>query len=619
MKDMLISKQHVRGFALPTILIVSVVMLTILVSAVAAEGTIKTSMDSQYYNQLAREAAESGLARAKSCLASSNYIVQWSNAAPLAPDKNCDGSTISGGNPWVLNSGIVRTTFSVGLPTTGPSGALQTSTSGTVQLMRSAGTNSVWRTYTQTLGETSRYRDTPQIGGGAGWKTRGHIAFMVAQSGALYMWGDNGSNQIGPSSLGTFVTVPTQVVLPAGVTRVAKALTTGEGASAICIIGDNSQAYCRGDGGLGASSDTWVKFVLPAGLSAVDMSVTGYGGDAMCVLSSNQKGYCAGENYYGALGNSVNTWAQVPLSSPVLFNYASPISKINVSATETCAITVAGSNVYCAGFNGWGQLGQGNTTVNGYGVQSTPAKALIPGGLAIADVKMSYHATPDTTVFRTQSGTIYQSGINSYGTMADSSTNGTVYSTPINNSTVGAWDDTIRVGQDGANFYGTCILAPLARVYCTGQNAYGQLGNGTGCTTMSSWTIFALPAGETAMSVAMNGEAGYQMNSVMVMTQSGKVYAAGDNTYGKVGPNQTVGQACNPTPKQIPLPIDPSTGQMVKAVAISNKDEYSAYILGNNGALYALGRNNNGQLGNGTTTDSSTPVIVQIPRQAVVY
>lgn len=618
MKDVFTSKRHVHGFALPTLLIVSVAMLIILVSAVAAESAIKASLDGQYYNQLAREAAESGLARARSCLQSSNYGAQWSDAAPLAPDKNCDGSAIVGGNPWVLNSGSIRTSFRVGQPTTGPSGSLQINTSGTVQLMRT-GTNTTWRSYTQTLGEVSRYRDTPQIGGGAGWKTSGHLGFMVAQSGALYAWGDNSSNQVGDSSLGAYVTVPSQVQLPVGVTKVVKAMTTGEGASAICIIGDNSQAYCRGDGGLGGNTGTWVQFQLPAGLTAVDMSVSGYGNDMMCVLASNQRGYCVGENYYGTLGNSVNTYGQVPMSAPVLFNYASPLSKIIVSAGTTCAITVAGSNVYCAGTNNRGQLGQGNTTGNAYGVQSTPTKANIPGGLAIADVKMAYHGSPETTLFRTQSGTIYLSGVNSYGTMADGKTDGTIYSTPINNSTVGAWDDTIRVGQDGNNIYGSCILAPLGRVYCTGQNGYGQLGNGTGCTNMNKWTIYALPAGETAMGVAMNDEAGYQMNSVMVITQSGKVFAAGDNTYGKVGPNQTVGQACNPTPKQIPLPIDPSTGQMVKAVAISNKDEYSAYILGNNGALYALGRNNNGQLGDGTTTDRSTPVTVQIPRQAVVY
>jgi alpha-tubulin suppressor-like RCC1 family protein len=57
----------------------------------------------------------------------------------------------------------------------------------------------------------------------------------------------------------------------------------------------------------------------------------------------------------------------------------------------------------------------------------------------------------------------------------------------------------------------------------------------------------------------------------------------------------------------------------VKAVAIANSDEYSAFILGDNGRVYAVGRNNTGQLGDGTTTDRSTPVEVKIPRQETIY
>ena len=100
---------------------------------------------------------------------------------------------------------------------------------------------------------------------------------------------------------------------------------------------------------------------------------------------------------------------------------------------------------------------------------------------------------------------------------------------------------------------------------------------------------------------------------MMVITSLGNVYAAGDNTYGKLGRGGALGTACNSTYAKVQLPAG------VKGVALANGDEYTAFVLGDNGKVYSMGRNNNGQLGDGTTTDRSTPVEVQIPRQETVY
>jgi hypothetical protein len=174
----------------------------------------------------------------------------------------------------------------------------------------------------------------------------------------------------------------------------------------------------------------------------------------------------------------------------------------------------------------------------------------------------------------------------------------------------------ISIGERGDDRHGICTIvndsASIANsgLSCIGSNNYGELGTGD-CTDQALWDGPIALGGERATS-AMNKEASYQMNSVMVITTLGNVYAAGDNTYGKLG-RGTSGTACNSTFAKVQLPAG------VKAVALANSDEYSAFILGDNGKVYAMGRNNFGQLGDGTTIDRSTPVEVQIPRQETVY
>ena len=65
-----------RGFALPTILIVSIVMLAVLAVAVSSATAIRVAMASQYYNSLAQTAADAGATYANACLDSNNGVPQ---------------------------------------------------------------------------------------------------------------------------------------------------------------------------------------------------------------------------------------------------------------------------------------------------------------------------------------------------------------------------------------------------------------------------------------------------------------------------------------------------------------------------------------------------------------
>ena len=83
----------------------------------------------------------------------------------------------------------------------------------------------------------------------------------------------------------------------------------------------------------------------------------------------------------------------------------------------------------------------------------------------------------------------------------------------------------------------------------------------------------------------------------------GTVRSWGDNVFGNLGDG---------TPVQPPNPVTPNpvTVSGLSDVRAVGAGDWSSFAITNSGALYAWGRNNSGQLGDGTTTDRTTPVLV---------
>ncbi|HEX7483548.1 MAG TPA: hypothetical protein VF281_00190 [Candidatus Saccharimonadales bacterium] len=633
-------RQVTSGFALPAVLVASVVMLIVLLSSVSATSSVRVALDEQYYNKLAQEAAEAGQARAEACLKANNYVATWTDAAKLRPDTTCTGSTIAGGNKYIAQYGNVRTTFEVSAPVTGTSSSAKVNVVGITELTRQSNSASVSQTFSQTLVRTSSYNDMPQIASGAGWKAGGHNGYMLATNGTLYAWGDNSGNQIGDSSLGSTLSTPVKVALPAGVTKVKKVFNSGQGASILCILGSDDQAYCRGIGGLGGT--TWTRFGIDPARKVIDMVVNGFGSDNACIINDLREAWCAGVNDFGQLGRAVTTpptnQATVPMSSPTKFrldlaNPAPPagttlplqVMKIEMKDWLTCVIA-SDLRPYCAGVNSEGQLGRNTTTYDTAGGRATPGRALMPGDVGVIDIKLPYHGSFDGVFYLGYDKSVYHSGHNGAGTSNTGNTSGNItdlWELPRKITTAGiAYGAIFSVGVEGDNKHTMCMIREDPTdglVWCIGDNTYGQIGSGGACGGIKGyWETFNLPAGEKGKAV-LNPEAGYQMNSVMVITTSGKVYAAGDNTYGKLGTGSAYA-ACNSTPKQVLMPFRPgSATQRVQAVALANGDEYTAFILGDDGRVYSMGRNNQGQLGDGTTTNRNAPVEAKIPRQAIIY
>jgi len=138
--------------------------------------------------------------------------------------------------------------------------------------------------------------------------------------------------------------------------------------------------------------------------------------------------------------------------------------------------------------------------------------------------------------------------------------------------------------------------AASTELYSWGYNVDGQLGNGN-TTNQTTPVKVSLPAGVTATAAAAGQDHSLAVGS------DGKLYAWGVNTDGQLGNGTTNSSS---TPVVVSMPAG------VTATAVAAGADHSV-ALGSNGSVYDWGYNGFGQLGNGTTNNSTTPVKVTLP------
>lgn len=142
-----------QGFALPSILIASVVILAVLVVAMQSVATTRTALESQYYNRLAQAAAESGIAMASACLDQNGLTVTWSDSKPLQPNTDCEGNILVScptatrdERCGVEDNDLMRTSFVVGSPVSEAGASRTITVAGKVERFRRSNGN-VWQSY----------------------------------------------------------------------------------------------------------------------------------------------------------------------------------------------------------------------------------------------------------------------------------------------------------------------------------------------------------------------------------------------------------------------------------------------------------------------------------------
>ncbi|HMV67277.1 MAG TPA: hypothetical protein PKA64_10535, partial [Myxococcota bacterium] len=228
---------------------------------------------------------------------------------------------------------------------------------------------------------------------------------------------------------------------------------------------------------------------LGVGVRAVDVTV----GEAhACALLDDGSVKCWGYNNYGQLGYEDTT--NRGTHEREMGDWLRPVNlgggtvvEVDAGRYHTCARFVDG-RVKCWGYNGYGQLGQGNTTQRGDEVGEMGA-ALAYANLGTGRKAVSLRSGEYHTCAALDDGSVKCWG-NAQGL---------------------GYDGTIRRG-DGANEMGdnlptvplpsgttvsqvtaggayACAVTTCGELYCWGENAYGQVGVGVIAATIATPTV----------------------------------------------------------------------------------------------------------------------------------
>ena len=340
-----------------------------------------------------------------------------------------------------------------------------------------------------------------------------------------------------------------------------------------CALTQAGGIKCWGDNEYGQVGDgTSTERFTPVGVVGLTSGVVAISLDAWhsCALSNEGGVKCWGWNNYGQLGDGTTTNRLMPVD---VFGLGSGVIAIEAGVFDTCALTQAGG-VKCWGDNRWGQLGDGTTTSR---LNPVDVTGLGSGVSAIS-------AGSANTCALTQEGGVKCWGSNIDGELGDGTT--TPRLTPVD--VIGLGSEVISISAGDAY---NCALTQAGGVKCWGYNDEGELGDGTTTTSYSPVDVIGLGKPVIAISAS-------DLNTC-ALTQAGGVKCWGDNDYGQLGDGTT-------TERLNPVDV---TGLSNGVSAISSKGTHTCALM-QAGGVKCWGDNENGDLGDGTTTERPTPVNV---------
>jgi alpha-tubulin suppressor-like RCC1 family protein len=329
-------------------------------------------------------------------------------------------------------------------------------------------------------------------------------------------------------------------------------------------------------GGLGASGGAVALVVaLSSGSAHAGPSLEISVGDEATCGNAISGAWCAGRNDRGQMGDGSTVERHVP------WRVATNTDSVYVGDADICILRISSWWPECAGANDFGQLGDGTTTERHtfLGIGPDPNR----GGNV-------FRVSVGNTSCYSSSGT-WCWGSNQFGAVGDGTTTDQLM--PVEVSA-----DLTGVDTSGATGHTCAIRSSTASnpssLWCWGNNADDALGAGPGLGAFSATPLQVTALGNNVKTVSTG--VGHTCATLL----DGTLWCWGHNDRGQLGDGTTVSRG---TPAQVTAFAGAATG-----VSVSRSGEFTCAT--NATAAFCWGRNDRGQLGDGTTVDRSVPTAV---------
>ena len=479
------------------------------------------------------------------------------------------------------------------------------------QLGNNTKTNSNTIVAVQTIGTPLAGKKIVKIAAG-----QGH-SLALADDGTVYTWGRNDTGQLGNNTT-------TDAMLPVAVTVNGTPMSNktiveiASGARHSLAIDSSGKVYAwghNGSGQLGNNSTvnalTPVAVQAPADKNIIQVSGSGWLGASSSALTSNGAVYSWGRGFDGQLGDGTNNDSSVPVITT--------INLVDTPSTPTHVMAKPGDTTAIISWQA--PIVSGGQNITGYVLQYQAV-----GASSWTTINVAAAATSHTITGLTNDQT-YRVRLTAKTTAGTGDFSNVVLVTPHAKPTITNVSPAIgpiaggqNVTLTGANFvlknkkimqtvngngYSLALSAD-GTVYTWGRNEYGQLGNGVTATNSP------VPVAVKTAGTPMEGKTIVQISAkvwyALALASDGTVYSWGFNSWGQLG-NGTSGTANNASaPVAVKTAGTPMEGKTIVQVAAGATHSLA---LATDGTIYAWGKNEYGQLGNDSTTNSSVPVVVK--------
>lgn len=420
-------------------------------------------------------------------------------------------------------------------------------------------------------------------------------------NGLVYCWGNNSEGALGDGTI-TARSAPVQV------TGVSDARHIATGINHSCAARGDGSVQCWGYNNSGQIGDgTTTNRLTAVTVSSINTAVEVAAGRAhSCARLAAGTVQCWGSNGNGQLGNGSTTARSTPVSAIGLTD----IVEIAAGGSTSCARNSVGS-VWCWGLGDRGQRGDGSATATG----NMPVSVQ---GLSRPAVRITVGESHACALL--DDGTTACWGGNDRGQFADGVGNNYLRATVLSfvrpavhiaagsfhtcvehaDQSVSCWGETaqnlapvqvgtITVDSASVGYRHSCALVGTTP-YCWGGNFYGELGDGT--TTPRATPARVMDGGFAFTAISAG-------NTHTCGLTGGNVRCWGQNSTGQLGIGST-------TARNVPTLVTALSGTFTQV----SSGYQSTCARRDDSTVWCWGANSYGELGDGTMTQSTSPVQV---------